>query len=202
LLHLRDAGPTEIGGFALTRPEDLLLVENIILVHQVATATHVEFDDASVADFFDAQVDAGHTPESFARIWVHTHPGSSPEPSGTDERTFSRVFGGCEWAVMFILARGGQTFARLRYNVGPGADIELAVDVDYARPFSGSDEATWQREYDTFVRAKPTEPSSDPLPMLGPANNRLDDSWYEVWDEYVNQFHSTPEMSHVDYDDF
>ena len=79
----------------------------------------------SVADFFDRQIDLGRRPEQFARIWVHTHPGKSPEPSGTDEATFARVFGRSEWAFMFILARGGQAYARLRYNVGPGADVKL-----------------------------------------------------------------------------
>ena len=61
-------------------------------------------------------------------------PGRSAEPSATDEATFSRVFGGADWAVMFILARGGQTYARLRCNVGPGADVKLPVDVDYRSP--------------------------------------------------------------------
>lgn len=202
MLYLRDVGPTEIGGFAQSSPADLLLVEDILLVNQTCTATHVEFDDDAVADLFDEQVDAGRVPETFARIWTHTHPGSSAEPSGMDERTFSRVFGNCQWAVMFILARGGQRFARLRYNVGPGADIDLTVDVDFTVPFTGSDETTWQWEYDTFVRAKPVELPTEPVPTLGPINHRLDDSWYEVWDEYVHHFNSTPEASHVEYDDF
>lgn len=202
MLYLRDAGPTEIGGFARSSSDDILLVEDIILVSQTCTATHVEFDDAAVADLFDEQVDAGRVPETFARIWTHTHPGSSAEPSGMDERTFSRVFGNCQWAVMFILARGGQTFARLRCNVGPGADVDLRVDVDFTVPFAGSDESTWQWEYDTFVRSKPVELQIETVPTLGPIKSRLDDSWYEVWDEYVHHFNSTTEESHVEYDDF
>ena len=63
----------------------------------------------------------GLPPERFARIWVHTHPGKSPHPSITDEETFQRCFGNSDWAVMFILARGGQSYARLRLNAGPGA---------------------------------------------------------------------------------
>src|SRR5947209_14095353 len=43
--------------------------------------------------------------EQFARLFMHTHPGNSPQPSATDEETFARVFGRCDWAVMFILAR-------------------------------------------------------------------------------------------------
>src|SRR6476620_165291 len=131
LLFLRDAGDTEIGAFGIAAPDDLLLVEDVQLVAQTCTWVHVEFDDESVADFFDDQVDRGRRPETFGRLWLHTHPGNSPEPSGTDEATFSRVFGRSDWAVMFILARGGQTYARLRYHVGPSSDVILPVEVDY-----------------------------------------------------------------------
>lgn len=32
--------------------------------------------------------------------------------------TFARVFGSCDWAVMFILGRTAKTFARLKFHVG------------------------------------------------------------------------------------
>lgn len=130
---------------------------------QTCTPVAVEFDDAAVADFFDDQVDLGRQPAEFGRLWIHTHPGNSAQPSGTDEETFARVFGGTDWAVMFNLARGGQTYARLRYHVGPGADVELPVEIDYSQPFFGSDEDRWQDEYDRSVR--------EPLPVL-PASPR------------------------------
>src|SRR3954452_11642863 len=103
LLFLRDAGDTQIGAFGISAPDDLLLVEDVQLVAQTCTWVHVEFEDEAVANFFDDQVDAGRRPDSFGRLWMHTHPGSSADPSGTDELTFSRVFGPSDWAVMFIL---------------------------------------------------------------------------------------------------
>src|SRR5687767_11059226 len=93
LLYLRDRGPTEVGGFGVSHPERLLLVEDVRLVEQLCTPVTVKFTDEAVADYFDAQVDAGHRPEQFGRIWVHTHPGDSPFPSVTDEETFARCFG-------------------------------------------------------------------------------------------------------------
>lgn len=107
----------------------------------------VAFDDESVADFFEDQVAAGRSPEQFGRIWIHTHPGNSPSPSSVDEETFARVFGGCDWAVMFILARGGKTYARLRFNTGPGGDTEIPVEVDFRQSFTGSDHPAWEDEY-------------------------------------------------------
>ena len=66
---------------------------------QDVTVASIAFDDLAVADFFETQVDAGRKPEQFGRIWLHTHPGNSAQPSGTDEETFYRVFGHCQWAV-------------------------------------------------------------------------------------------------------
>ena len=88
---------------------------------------------------------------------MHTHPGDSPQPSATDEETFARVFGGCDWAVMFILARGGQCYARLRYNVGPGVEVELPVEVDYGRPFAATEMERWHDEYLSNVHVPPPD---------------------------------------------
>jgi proteasome lid subunit RPN8/RPN11 len=152
LLYLRDAGPTEIGGFGITSADDLLLVENIQLVRQTCTVTSVEFDDASVAELFDEQVDQGLRPEQFARVWIHTHPGLSASPSSVDETTFRNVFGRCDWAVMFILAKGGSSYARLQFRAGPGGAVRLPVRIDWRPPFEGTDESAWQAEYAQCVQ--------------------------------------------------
>jgi len=151
LLHLRDLGSTEVGGFGISSAENLLLVEDVCLVTQHCTEVTVRFDDPAVADFFDAQVDAGLPPQRFARIWIHTHPGKSPHPSQTDEETFARCFGASDWAVMFILARGGQTYARLRLNAGPGGELVLPVEIDFTRSFPAANTAAWQQEYGQSV---------------------------------------------------
>ena len=157
LLFLRDAGPTEIGGFGIASAEDLLLIEDIVTPQQQTTSVTVAFDDVSVADFFEQQVDEGRKPEQFARAWVHTHPGDSPMPSGTDEETFGRAFGSCDWAIMFILAKGGKTYCRLRFNVGPGGEAVLPVEIDYRQSFPGSDATTWLAEYEQNVHEDPLE---------------------------------------------
>lgn len=152
LLFLRDFGPTEVGGFGITEPSDSALVTDICLLPQHCTSVTVAFEDAAVADFFDRQVDQGRLPVQFARIWVHTHPGDSAAPSLTDERTFSRVFGECDWAVMFIVARGGARYARARFNTGPGGELRLPVKVDYQTPFAATNHDAWEQEYKTCVR--------------------------------------------------
>src|SRR4051812_46629784 len=207
LLFMRDAGDTEIGAFGISTPDDLLFVEDVQLVAQTCTWVHVGFEDEAVANFFDDQVDAGRRPESFGRLWLHTHPGNSPEPSGTDEATFSRVFGRSDWAVMFILARGGQTYARLRYNVGPGAEFKLPVEVDFSRPFSSTDFETWQDEYLANVRLPPAEPQKKTVSQhaLVPRSNDnpfLDDWRRDAWEDYLEFENLQQETEHGFNSDF
>ena len=187
LLFLRDYGQTEVGGFGIASDDDPLLVGDVALVEQVCSWTHVEFDDESVADFFDRQVDAGRRPEQFARIWIHTHPGDCPEPSLTDEETFARVFGGSDWAVMFILAAEGEAYARLRFNVGPGGEREIPVEVDYSREFGGSDREKWEQEYFNNVQAVQSVPVAlRTLPeAMTPFQEQFEDDWYGDWFEYT-----------------
>jgi len=152
LLFLRDCGDTEVGAFGITPSDDLLYVEDLVTVRQKTTVASVDFDDQAVADFFDAQVDVGRMPEEFARIWCHTHPGCCPEPSAVDEETFARAFGDCQYAVMFILAEDDRTYARLRFNVGPGGDVMIPVEVDFTRPFEAGDPEAWKTEYAANVQ--------------------------------------------------
>ena len=150
-MYLRDCGPTEVGGFGITQTDDPLLVTDLQLVKQTCTVASVGFNDRAVAEFFDEQVDRGLRPVQFARLWVHTHPGNSAQPSSVDEETFDRVFGLTDWAAMVILARGGQTFCRLQFHVGPGGAIVIPVRVDYSQPFDGSDQAAWKSEFEANV---------------------------------------------------
>lgn len=159
LQYLCHAGPTEVAGFGLSHPEDPLYVEELLVVRQRCTMATVSFDDAAVADLFDDMADDGVPPSRFARIWLHTHPGASVAPSGTDEETFSRVFGTCDWAIMAILGRTGRMSARLRFSAGPGAALEIPTTVDWAA-WPGmalglpSRLVKWRREYQTLVEPR------------------------------------------------
>ena len=183
-MFLRDLGATEVGGFGISSPDDLLLVQDISLVRQLCSAVTVKFDDQAVADHFDDYVDLGYTPERFARIWVHTHPGDSATPSSTDEETFARCFGNSDWAIMFILAQGGETYARLALNTGPGGDLMLPVEIDFSRPMPASEEQDWEQEYLTSVTEECLfQPRSEELKLPKAARSlpslaeRLDDDW-------------------------
>lgn len=179
LLFLRDYQDAEVGCFGVSDPRDLLLVSDVLLVRQEVSLASVRFDDAAVADFFDAQADLGRKPEQFARLWLHTHPGDSPFPSSTDEDTFARVFGGCQWAVMFILARKGKSYARIRFNIGPGAQLVIPSEVDFTNAFGPSRHEDWKKEFDDAVRSGSPWGMEAPgeAGRAGPADWPVPDDW-------------------------
>jgi hypothetical protein len=85
----------------------------------------------------------------------------------------------------------------LRYNVGPGVDVELAVEVDYGRPFQATEMERWHAEYLANVRVPPPDPPkaviTDQEPtLLTTQEVRLDDSWRDVWADYT-EFDRYPE---------
>lgn len=150
LLALRDAGDSEVCGFGIGAADDALLVEDIALVPQTAGAASADLDDAGLAKFFDTMAASGKHPRQYARIFVHTHPGNSATPSGTDDETFQKAFGGCQWAVMLILAKGGNTYCRLRINCGNGGPCGQ-WDIPAAIYFEGNFPAVTAETRDTWL---------------------------------------------------
>lgn len=144
---MRDKTDNEMGGFGISKPDDLLYVNDFVLVKQKVSTVSVLFEDESVADFFEDQVQVGRKPEQFARIWLHTHPGDSAKPSSTDEETFQRVFGKCDWSVMCIVAQDGSIYAKLKFNLGPCGEVRIPVFVDYSCEFDAADFELWKQQY-------------------------------------------------------
>lgn len=148
MLYFRDKGDTEISGFGIAEdPEDLLRITDFVTVKQKASTATFEMEDEAVGDFALDMVEKGLKPEQFMRVWLHTHPGNFCTPSGTDEECFNRWFGGCDWGIMCILAKDDKMYARLRFNTGPRADIEIPVTVDYSIPFPASNQEAWAEEH-------------------------------------------------------
>jgi hypothetical protein len=125
------AGDTEVGFFGISAEDDLLYVQDLFVPKQTTSSVTVQFHDVSVADYFEDCAEKGIAPVRCGRVWIHTHPGDSPTPSNTDEGTFGRVFGSCDWAIMAIVARGGATYARMSFSAGPGGAVNIPVAVDW-----------------------------------------------------------------------
>jgi hypothetical protein len=53
---------------------------------------------------------------------------------------------------MFILAREGEAYCRLRFRAGPGGDLVIPVGIDFQGRFAGSNGDAWAAEYEATVR--------------------------------------------------
>lgn len=160
LTYLRDKGSTEIGGLLVMDAPFSFRVVDFIMPKQRCTSVTVKFDDYGLLqlyeDLHDQKIDNGQ----FVPWWAHTHPGNSASPSGVDEETFQRVYGDMNVAMMFILARGGETYCRLRCNMagGIGFDVDCPVTTDFSIDSLGwgdKEKAEWDKEYDNYVIKEP-----------------------------------------------
>jgi len=154
IIYMRDSGETEIGGYGITETDDPLLVTDFKLVKQECTSISVDLDTDDSLRFIEDMVDRGLAPWQCQNIWIHTHPGNSPTPSGADEENFIDNFSLPNCAIFYILAKEGKDYTRMRFNVAPGIDVDISSKVDYSIPFEGSNEDEWKKEYEDKVMKK------------------------------------------------
>lgn len=132
LTYMKKKATTEISGFGVTDPENPLYIEDFEIITQKCTAVSTEFDDKARMKFQEDMIEQGLMPVNFLRVWIHTHPGMGASPSSTDEETFYRVLGGCDWAVMFILGENNKYTCTLQYNKFPVGRFSIPMKVEDA----------------------------------------------------------------------
>ena len=127
----------EVGGFAISQKNSIANIEDFVVIKQTCSLVHTSLDDDAVTNHFDNFVDAGYKPESFARIWWHTHPDmAGSDPSTKDWDTFERIFSRSDWGIMLIASRHSRSMkvkATIMYNIGPGRNfIGIPVFLDWS----------------------------------------------------------------------
>ncbi len=133
-----------------------MLVEDLLLIKQKVTCVTIDYDDNDLNRLL-YEMDQQKIPnEQFLRVWIHTHPGSSATPSGTDESTFNSIYRKYPHAIMFILAQGGQTYTRLRLAHKQGLETELQIsnEVVFNCEYDCPNFDAWKKEYEQYVSVK------------------------------------------------
>jgi proteasome lid subunit RPN8/RPN11 len=166
--YMRDKGSTEIGGYGICETDDPLLINDFKLVKQQCTGATVELDTEDSMKFVEDMVDKGFSPWAFQNVWIHTHPSNCPKPSLVDEANFDKNFSHPACAIFYILARGGDSYTRMRFNTPPGIDVEIQSETDYSVPFPASDHESWKKEYEEKVSEV-----KYPIVMIGDGDSSL-----------------------------
>ena len=159
IMYFMYRGDTEVTGFGETDPDDDFLIIDFHLVKQECTAASVTMGEdckinknkTGLDDYLNSMIDKGINPNKCFRYWIHTHPGSSPHPSGQDEKQFEEFMANYPWIVMLIFARNKSTYCRLGLTQGPGASVELNVSVDWSVPCEDIDFEALEKEYEENV---------------------------------------------------
>lgn len=127
---------TEVSGMALTDKNNPLKITDLKLIKQTCSSATTRFDDDAYAEYLeDMAAERGGDGTYHDRIWWHTHPVMSANPSGVDESTFADALGKKPWAVMLILSKTNDRYARLRNrSVGliPFHDVILPIEEDWS----------------------------------------------------------------------
>ena len=157
LMYMRDAGSTEIAGMGIAEDEnELLYVHDFFTLPQTATVAHYEIDDDAIGTFANNMLEKYNLPPAqTCRINIHTHPGNSAQPSQYDETEFEDNFRTSSFAVMMILAKGNQTYARLKTNDPFEYETILDIAVDWHGQFEAADHETWKKEFELNVKDPP-----------------------------------------------
>ncbi len=103
---------------------------------------------------------------------------------------------------MFILARGGEAFARLQVNCGPHLAVELNVEVDFTQPFPAANAGGWTEEHKRCVTQDLnwTEGNQLQSAKVAPESSRVDEDrnspwwWEDSWSDVLK----SGDMSHVE----
>lgn len=156
LTACRDLHDTEIAGWFISEsPDKLFNIVDFMTTKQTVTVATAEFDDEDLARFTFEMAEKDIMPCQCQKIWVHTHPGNSCQPSGTDEDTFKRMMNQVsmnDWLMMFILAMDDTYYCRV------GIKTQFAI-VYYVLKDSQVDielyyEDAWLEEFDKNIHKK------------------------------------------------
>jgi len=104
-------------GISKNSEDDIHRVVDVLCVPQECTGGNTEFLEKEYTDWREARMfDDKMDPITFSRIWIHTHPGESPNPSNVDEDNFKKIKEDADFACMYIVAKKNKDYCRTMYD--------------------------------------------------------------------------------------
>jgi len=105
-----------------------LHVYDLFIPKQEGAMAEVDMDPNDLAQFQGDLIARGGHPRDALRVWLHTHPMESPQPSGTDMATWRETFSSYDYAVMGIMGNTGKVYFRIATGLG---DMRTEVELNY-----------------------------------------------------------------------
>lgn len=150
IVFMMNRGKTEVSGFGISHPQDLLYVTDFKLVRQFGRPAFTEMLDPDLAAYVEDMCKAGIPPARCLRVWIHTHPGMSCSPSGHDEKTFERMTEMSDWGIMCVIADNDSSARLIVRSSGLASRTQLKTTISLNSVFEGvteEDYKAWDNEY-------------------------------------------------------
>ena len=87
--------------------------------------------------------------------------------------------------MLFILADGSKTYTKLSFNVGPGGQVLIPVEIDYSLNFGPRNQQAWDTEYKINITATTWHSDFTSKKTLIAAENDLSD--YALPYDFINE---------------
>ena len=159
IMNSRNAAKTEIGFLGICEdPERPLHITDLYMPKQLCNSVHMDFDENDIAEHMMDMAELNILPSQCMRIWIHTHPGPSCEPSGEDRTTFESFIQG-EWAVMAIVGTTNNLYAELGLN-HPLGKFNKKIDwiIDWSADAKETNIDHWLQEMEQKVEVETFKP--------------------------------------------
>jgi proteasome lid subunit RPN8/RPN11 len=170
----------EVSLYGITESNSLV-IKDFWIPYQFGTAVTTEFDEEKKVEEVDKLIQKGLDPNNFLKIWVHTHPKMSPNPSGTDIQTFKTKFNNLNWSIRLILGQNKQMTVKYQQNSPIPLELDLKTEIDFSN-FKG-----FGIEEQTALLLELAEKVQKPIASISKFNhdNNFD---YLIEDKYRRNF--------------
>lgn len=148
----------EISGQGISYSANRLYIDDFELVKQESSSVTTDFDDQGWLEFMhEMKTGRNLQPFQFLSVLVHTHPGFSTNPSGTDEKNWKDRIekDQRDFYVMCIVSDGPESaHARLFMKEPVSLVTEIPVKIDWSGPKMTETKEELDAIFDKLVSAK------------------------------------------------
>ncbi len=148
----------EIGFWGITDKNDGLWVCDVYVPEQEVSSATTDFKDGACLKYLTTYAKQGYAPYQLGRVWIHTHPGNSTEPSGKDRHTFKTLIGQSAIGCMVIFGQNHTAQAWLLLTnpeqLQGQFELKIPVEIDWHCSYAGFNYESYIKTLEDAIEEK------------------------------------------------
>jgi len=142
----RGWGPSEVTGFFVSSKENVLDIIDAELVRAACSSVSVDITSEELLEFYQRMAEKGIYPSQL-RVWWHTHPKMTADPSHIDFDTFDELNQDRALGVMYILGEDHETCHLSIRDKETGLESIEEIKISHQ-----SVNSSWQLDYESLKK--------------------------------------------------